>query len=170
MFGLKRGTVKLVPYDPEWEENFKDEAKRLKSVFGDYALSIEHIGSTGIPAVLAKPILDIGVIVSSLEEVKNYIEQLKEIGYLLKEDDTRGERLFFTKGSEDLRTHYLHVGEQGSGYIEDMIRFRDYLNNHEEVAKEYSELKKKLCDSYAENREQYTNRKQELVREVLNHS
>lgn len=166
MLGLKRGTVKLVPYDPEWKENFKDEAVKLKSVFSNYALTVEHIGSTAIPAVLAKPTLDIGVIVPSLEETKNFEKELKEIGYTLKEND-REERLFFTKGPEELRTNYLHIGEKGSNYIEDMIRFRDYLNSHAETAKEYSDLKEKLLDVYDENREQYTEQKTKLVQDVL---
>ena len=167
MLGLKRGTVKLVTHDPEWEQSFKEEDEKLRAVFGDLALTIEHVGSTAIPATLAKPILDIGVIVPSLKEAKNYKDKLKEIGYVLKENDSREERLFFTKGPEELRTHYLHIGEKGSRYIEDMIRFKNYLNSHEEIAKQYSDLKEKLLDAYGGSREQYTEQKEELVKEVL---
>src|SRR5687768_2741649 len=123
MLGLKRGTVKLVPNDPEWSKSFAEEAQKLQLIFEDCVVAIEHIGSTAIPATLAKPIIDIGVIVPSLEKAKSYREKLKEIGYVMKENDNRKERLFFTKGPEGLRTHYLHIGEKGSGYIEDMIRF-----------------------------------------------
>jgi GrpB-like predicted nucleotidyltransferase (UPF0157 family) len=167
MLGLKRGTVKLAPNDPEWSQSFAEEAKKLQLVFGDFAVAIEHIGSTAIPAILAKPIVDIGIIVPSLKQAINYRDKLKDIGYVMKENDNREERLFFMKGSEELRTHYLHIGEKGSGYVEDMVRFRDFLNNHEEIAKEYSDLKQKLCDAYSDNREHYTEQKKEFVKDVL---
>ena len=167
MIGLKRGTVKLIRYNPKWRQSFQYEQKKLSKVFGRDALEIQHVGSTAIPEILAKPIIDIALIVPSLRKAKSYEIKLKEIGYEMKKNDTRKERLFFTKGPEEKRTHYLHIGEIGSGYAEDMILFRDYLCNHKNTAREYSELKAKLAEKYKNTREIYTAKKEKLVKDII---
>lgn len=167
MIGLKRGTVKLVEHNPKWRLSFEKEAKKLRKVFGQDCIDIQHVGSTAILGILAKPIIDIALIVPSLQKAQRYEKKLKEIGYDIKKNDTREERLFFTKGPEKKRTHYLHIGEIDSGYAEDMILFRDYLCNHKDVAKAYSELKEKLAEKYNNTREIYTARKERLVKEVI---
>lgn len=136
--------VKLVKYNQKWRQSFEREKKKIWEVFGRNALEIEHIGNTAIPGILAKPVIDIALVVPSLQKVKRYEKKLKEIGYNIKKNDARKERLFFIKGSENKRTHYLHIGEVGSGYVEDMILFRDYLRKYKGAAKKYSELKERL--------------------------
>ena len=167
MIGLKRGTVKLVRHNPKWRQSFQHEQKKLSEVFGRDALEIQHVGSTAIPGILAKPIIDIALIVPSLQKAKRYKKKLKEIGYEIKKNDTRKERLFFTKGPEEKRTHYLHVGEIGSGYAEDMILFRDYLYKHKGIAKQYSDLKESLAKKYQDKREIYTAKKEKLIKEIV---
>ncbi len=169
MIGLKRGTVKLVKYNPKWEQSFECEVKKIKKIFSKDALDIQHVGSTAIPGILAKPIIDIALIVPSLQKAKRYKRKLKEIGYEIKKNDTRKERLFFTKGPEKKRTHYLHIGKIGSGYAEDMILFRDYLRSHKNVAKKYSELKEKLAEQYQDKREIYTAKKEKLIKKIIKH-
>ena len=139
MIGLKRGIVKLHKNNLRWVESFTIEKKKLSKIFGSDAATIQHVGSTAITTIFAKPIIDIGVIVASFNKAKQHIAALKEIGYIFKEEN-RTDRLFFAKGSESRRTHYLHVGEAGSGYIENMIIFRDYLKKHKDIAKEYEKL------------------------------
>ena len=85
----------------------------------------------------------------------------------MKKNDTREERLFFTKGPERKRTHYLHIGEIGSCYTEDMILFRDYLQRHKSLAKDYSKLKENLAKKYQDKREIYTEKKAELVERII---
>jgi GrpB-like predicted nucleotidyltransferase (UPF0157 family) len=167
MLGLKRGTVKLVKHNPKWQENFKSEAKKIKKIFGKDALKIEHVGSTAIPGILAKPIIDIALVVPSLKKAKRYVKKLKEVGYDLKKNDARTERLFFTKGPEEKRTHYLHIGEIGSNYAEEMILFRDYLRNYKDTAKIYSKLKESLAKKYQDRREIYTAKKEKFVKEIV---
>jgi len=167
MIGLKRGTVKLVRHNPKWRQNFEREQKKIRKVFGWDALEIQHVGSTAIPGILAKPIIDIALIVPSLQKAKRYVKKLQAINYELKKNDTRKERLFFTKGPEEKRTHYLHVGEIGSGYAEGMILFRDYLCNHKNAAKKYSELKEKLAQKYQNRREIYATKKEKLIKEII---
>jgi len=167
MIGLKRGTVKLVEHNPKWRQNFEHEEKKIRKVFGRDALEIQHVGSTAISGIPAKPIIDIVLIVLSLQKARRYEKKLKEIGYEIKKNDTRKERLFFTKGPEEKRTHYLHIGKIGSGYAEDMILFKDYLCNHRDIAKQYSDLKKSLAKKYQEKREIYTTKKEKLIKEIV---
>lgn len=167
MVGLKRGTVKLVRYNPKWRHNFEGEEKKLRKVFDWDALEIQHVGSTAIPGILAKPIIDIALIVSSLWKARRYVRKLKEMGYEIKKNDTRKERLFFTKGPKRKRTHYLHISEINSGYTEDMILFRDYLRKHKNVTKNYSELKEKLAEKYPKAREIYAVKKEKLIKEIV---
>lgn len=170
VIGLKRGIVKLIAHNPKWRLSFEKEAKKLRKVFGQDCIDIQHVGSTAIRGILAKPIIDIALIVLSLKRAKRYTRKLKEIGYNLKENDKKTERLFFTKGPEKKRTHYLHIGQIGSGYAEDMILFRDYLCSHKDAAKRYSELKKRLADQYQDAREIYTEKKRKLIEEVIEKS
>ena len=158
--------MKLIAHDVKWRNSFKREARKIKKVLGKDALDIQHVGSTAIPGIPAKPIVDIAVFVRSLKKAKRYIRALKKIGYKLK-DEKRFDRLFFTKGSESRRTHYLHIGEAGSGYIEDMILFRDYLLKHGRTAKDYAELKKYLAKKYQAKRERYTKKKEKLIKKVV---
>jgi len=168
MIGLKRGTVKLVKYNYKWKDSFENEESKLRKVFGNDLIDSQHIGSTAIPGILAKPIVDIGLIVSSFSKVDRYIEKLREIGYELKKDDNRKERLFFTKGPEEKRTHYLHIGEKGSGYIEEMIIFRNYLSKNKDAAEKYSELKEELASKYEDKREIYTQKKEDFIKKIIN--
>jgi len=119
-----------------------------------------------LTTIFAKPIIDIGVIIASFDKAKQRAVALKEIGYIFKEEN-RTDRLFFTKGPENKRTHYLHVGEAGSGYIENMVIFRDYLKKHKDIAKEYEILKKKLADLYSEDRYTYTSKKEKFILSVI---
>lgn len=89
MLGLKRGTVKLVEYNPKWKQGFSREAEKIRDVLGQDCVDVQHVGSTAIPGILAKPIIDIAVVVPTLEKVKFYQEKLGKIGYDLKENDTR---------------------------------------------------------------------------------
>lgn len=167
MIGLKRGTVKLVKHDPKWRPSFKREENKIRKIFGSDALEIQHVGSTSIPGILAKPIIDMVLIIRSLRKAKQHLEKLEEHGYKLKKKDTKKERLFLTKGPKEKRTHYLHIGEIGSGYGEDMILFRDYLLKHKDTAKKYSELKNDLAKKYQDRRDVYGQKKHRLIEAII---
>lgn len=164
--GLKRGTVKLVPHNPEWDELFRLEKIKLLKVVGEIIIDIQHVGSTAIPTISAKPIIDIAVVVKSLEEVEKCVKKIEALGYQRKQEN-RPERLFFTKGPEENRTVYLHIGDESTDYIKDMIMFRDYLIQHPATSKKYMELKTELAEKFSDNREPYTAAKEKLVRQVL---
>lgn len=164
--GLKRGTVKLVPHNPEWDKLFRAEKAKLLEIMGGIIIDIQHVGSTATPAISAKPIIDIAVSVKSLREAEKYAEKIEALGYQKKQEN-RPERLFFTKGPEEERIVYLHIGDESTNYIKDMIIFRDYLIQNQTEAKKYEELKKELAEKFADNREPYTAAKEKFVQEIL---
>lgn len=122
MIGLKRGTVKLVQHNPEWDKLFQTEKAKLLEVLHGLITDIQHVGSTAIRTISAKPIIDIAVLVKSLRQVVEYIAKIEAIGYQKKQENRR-ERLFFTKGPEENRVIYLHIGDTSTDYIKDMIMF-----------------------------------------------
>ncbi len=164
--GLKRGTVKLVPHDPEWAGLFQAEKAQILGALGDLVLDIQHVGSTAIPTISAKPIIDVAVLVKSIEEACKRVGTIEALGYQKKQENNP-ERLFFTKGPEEMRIVYLHIGDRGTNYVQDMIAFRDYLIQNPGQAKKYMELKSRLAGKYAGDREPYTAAKESFVRDVL---
>ncbi len=173
MIGLQRGTVKLSPHNPEWAELFEQEKKLLINTFGDPILAVEHIGSTAIPGIPAKPIIDMNVGVASLEVARVMKEKFEALGYehrpfvpgQTKEDLQRQE--LYVKGSEERRTHYVHVMVHGSDHWKDDILFRDYLRQHPSRARQYAELKGKLATKHADDRTAYTKGKEQFIQETL---
>lgn len=164
--GLARGTVKLVSYDPSWQARFEAEAKLLQQKLGISADHIQHVGSTAIPGILAKPIIDIATPVDSLTVVDEWVEPLAELGYWNKGPQAdMPKRRFFTKGPEDKRTVYLHVVTNEE--YKRLIAFRDALRANLELAKVYSDLKAKLAASLADDRAQYTRQKNDFIQEIL---
>lgn len=132
MIGLKRGTVKLLPYNPKWKEFFEKEKKRIQKKLGNLVISIEHVGSTATPGIIAKPIIDIAIVVKSIKSPNKLIKILESLSYEYKKDDDVPGRLFFTKGPENKRTHYIHVVKLKGQEWKKLILFRDYLLNHKD--------------------------------------
>jgi GrpB-like predicted nucleotidyltransferase (UPF0157 family)/8-oxo-dGTP pyrophosphatase MutT (NUDIX family) len=163
--GLKRGTVKLVPHSREWGELFPVEKVELLEALGDLVVDIQHVGSTAVPTISAKPIIDIAILVRSLKEVEKRAGRIEALGYQKKQEN-KPERLFFTKGPDENRMVYLHVGDESTEYIKDMIIFRDYLIQNPHEAEKYMQLKKELAEKFEDNRESYTAAKEKFVQEV----
>lgn len=162
--GLKRGTVKLLPHDSGWDVLYNQEKEKLLKVLDGQVLNIQHVGSTAIPIIMAKPIVDIAILVKSLKKID--AGELETLGYQKKEEN-RIERMFFTKGPEENRIIYLHIGDKTTNYIQDMIIFRDYLIRNPEEAKNYEKLKQELAEKFSDNREQYTLAKENFVQEIV---
>lgn len=156
----------MVPHNPEWDELFRTEKAKLLEVLVDIVEDIQHAGSTAISAIQAKPIIDIAVLVKSLEKANEYVGKIETLGYQKKHENSP-ERMFFTKGSEENRIIYLHTGDESTDYIKDMITFRDYLIQNPAEARRYAELKRELAEKFADNRGPYTAAKEKFVREVL---
>lgn len=166
--GLQRGTVRLEPYNPEWQKLFETEKSALKEVLGDKFINAEHVGSTAIPGMKAKPILDLMLAIPDLENWEWIKEPLAKLGYEFRRD-FRNEQghILFVKGPEENRTHYLKITEPNSDFWTEHILFRDYLVKNPQYSEEYQNLKEKLFDAHAGNREPYTKGKEEFVRKIL---
>ena len=142
--GLKRKTVRIDDYNPEWKDYFLKEKEILSNKLSDYDIVIEHIGSTSIVGCAAKPIIDIAIGVPYLEYGKQLIPLLEEIGWTYDGTSDFGVRWFLKKCNGVVRTHFLHIEDRNSRIWQNHIVFRDYMNLHPEKIKEYSDLKKKL--------------------------
>ena len=143
MLGQHKRDINVVPYRKGWKELFEREAGLLRNALREEALRIEHIGRTSIPGMDAKPIIDIMVAVESLTKAMKLIPVVEALGYEYKPHDTVPGRMFFAKEStSEYRTHHLNLSELGSGFWKDTLAFRDYLRTHDEIAKEYVDLKK----------------------------
>jgi GrpB-like predicted nucleotidyltransferase (UPF0157 family) len=167
MIGLQRKIVKLAPYSPEWKRFFAEEEHLLRASIGAYVVDIQHVGSTAIPGLEAKPIIDIAVALRRLEDVGKCIEPLKRLGYEYKGEEGHPGRFFLAKGDPRRRTHYLHMVEWNSDSWKELLRFRDYLRQHKEVAEEYARLKRELAQKSQGNRDLYTPGKAEFIETVL---
>ncbi len=165
--GLKRGTVQLVSYNPRWHDEFEAEAQRLRKIIGKQAKDIQHIGSTAIPGIHAKPLIDICVAIDSLEQVNELIPKLVDAGYEYMPERITPERAFFPKGPREQRTHHLSFVLAGSKEWHDVISFRDYMRSHPEAAKEYDALKAKLATQFADDRYAYTAAKESFIDSIL---
>lgn len=146
MIGLKRGTVKLCDHQKEWEIEAQNTISSLKNILGDVIRDIQHIGSTAIKAIKAKPIIDIAIAVDSFEAVLKYEKDLKDAGFYYRPNSELGEQLLFASGSlydgtGDLQTHFIHIVKTDSMDWINYINFRDYLNNNSDIALQYENLK-----------------------------
>ena len=128
MIGLKRGTVELVPHQKEWRENAEKIIRLLKQILGSAAVDIQHVGSTAIFLIHAKPIIDIAVAVHELKDVLPYIEVLKQHNIIFRGEIVPGEILFIM-GNDDMRTHHIHIVTWGGTEWNNYINFRDFAWN-----------------------------------------
>jgi GrpB-like predicted nucleotidyltransferase (UPF0157 family) len=164
--GLGLDEVKLVPHNPLWEIRFLEEKEQLKQLLGgDNLVDIEHIGSTSIPRIAAKPLMGILLIVKDFKVARAWKPLFEKNGYHHREDEP--DHLLFAKGPDHKRTVHLHIAEQGSEYVNLALTFRDYLISHPKVARQYDSLKKSLAAKYPDNREQYRHGKNEFIRNIL---
>ena len=174
MLGLKRGSVQLYEHENAWEIEAQDTILRLKEILGDVIRDIQHVGSTAIRTIKAKPIIDIAVAVDSFEDVLQFEEEMKRQGFYYRPQADLREQLLFASGSYydgtgELQTHFIHVVKAGSRDWRNYINFRDYLNNTPAVAKEYEELKVTLAEQVpADNgRAQYSKGKHDFIVHIL---
>ena len=167
--GLKRGTVQLEPHDKQWDEIAVQTIKTLKAILGDDVIDIQHIGSTAIPAIKAKPIIDIVVGVTDFDRIKSYNEQLQKEGIFYRGSDVEHQLLYVMGDVEsDTRTHHIHIVKWNGIEWKNYIHFRDYLNANENVALCYQKLKEELESKYVDDRVAYTNGKQDMIDTILN--
>jgi GrpB-like predicted nucleotidyltransferase (UPF0157 family) len=162
------GAIEVRDYDPRWPIFFEQECSRLRFVVGT-AIKIEHMGSTSVPGLAAKPIIDILVGIPDLSQARaRLVRPIERLGYNYIPEYAAwlpGE-LFFRKGMPGPWTHHLHVMEPSNARWRDFLIFRDYLRLHPEIAAAYGSLKKALAAEFGENIEGFRKAKHRFVREI----
>ncbi|MBQ3101071.1 MAG: GrpB family protein [Clostridia bacterium] len=168
--GLERGAVRLLDHQKEWETEAERTIDRLRSILGDVIKGIEHVGSTSVYLIKAKPIIDIAVAVDDFDAILQYEAQLRAGGFYYRPDNNTPTQMLFAcgsyyDGSGSLQTHFIHVVIKDSREWQDYLNFRDYLNSHHDAAREYESLKMGL--SVSNNRAEYTPGKADFINEIL---
>jgi GrpB-like predicted nucleotidyltransferase (UPF0157 family) len=165
--GLENGTVRVVPYDSTWPSVFVAEAERLRERFAAAALPVvlEHTGSTAVPGLAAKPILDILAGYPRGVSVPAYISVLTNANYVHRGEQGIPGRQFFRRG--DPRAYHLHLAEIASGFWRDHLTFRDRLRADDTLRDAYAALKRDLAARFPRDREAYIASKESFVKEVL---
>ncbi|MDI3089995.1 GrpB family protein [Priestia megaterium] len=166
MLGVERGLVILEPYNYKWSILFDKERELLYAHLKDLIIEIEHVGSTSIEGLFAKPIIDIAIGVSSLDRVIKIKEKVKEIGYFEVPVSIDGKHVF-AKNKENKITHFLHIMIYNQNLWRDQISFRDYLRSFPDARVKYIKLKAELANKYPNDVVSYTNEKKEFVDHVL---
>jgi len=167
IIGLDRKIVKLSQFCPEWIKLYKDEEKKLEKAIGSLVVDIKHIGSTSIPGICAKPIIDILVGVDSMKTADKTIGIMEKSGYQFKGEAGIPGRYFFVKGTEDKRTHHLHMIVHNSERWGNYLLFRECLLNNKTIRDEYCKLKIKSAKKYEHDRELYTESKSNFIQKTL---
>ena len=162
------GRISVVEYDPEWPRFYEEEKELILATIGGHIKSIEHIGSTSVPGLGAKPIIDILAGLDGEEEADRCLPALAAIGYNDVTPEPTEDDWYYClgKGPHSPGVH-LHLMKHGSEFLMRHILFRDYLRVHPEIAMEYYELKKRLVKKYADKREVYTESKTGFIEKVL---
>ena len=157
----------LVEYNPAWKEEFRKIADFLRKVFGEEIIDIQHVGSTAIPGTIAKPQIDISVVVKDLAKIKPYYKAMEEAEFTPRGNYTGKGEEYFTRDSKDgSRTVSVHIYPQGHPKIEAMLMLRDYLLMHREDCELYSAIKKKLYLKFANDYPAYCKAKKEAMEPI----
>ena len=155
----------MVPYNPQWKKAFEAESQQIAKVLAENLVVMHHIGSTAIPHIYAKPVIDFLIEVSSLELVTEQTPGMEVLGYeAMGAMGIVGRRYFRKENPPGIRTHNVHVYEVDSPEIERHLAFRDYMIAHPEDAEKYSQLKQELAQKYPQDLEGYMDGKDEFIK------
>lgn len=159
--------VNVVPHNPGWRDAFESEAKLVAAALGENVSAVHHMGSTAIPGIYAKPIIDLLVEVRDLTEVDRRSPAMGSNGYeVMGEFGIPGRRYFRKDDEKGVRTHQVHVFEAGSAQVVRHLAFRDYMIAHPDDAQKYSELKRRLAEEHPQSMDAYMDGKDGFVKEM----
>ncbi|HEX8887619.1 MAG TPA: GrpB family protein [Pyrinomonadaceae bacterium] len=160
--------VTIVEYHPEWRQMFEDEKKVLQTALAEVPAEIEHIGSTSVIGLAAKPIIDIMVGLEDFSIADHLVPKIEAFAYeyIKRYEDVMPFRRFFTKEQEGRRTHQIHMVGIGTEFWERQLLFRDYLRQNESVAARYAALKKELAKREWVDVNEYADAKTEFIRMI----
>ena len=159
-------TIEVVDYDPRWPEVFERLRSEVWPVVRDVAVSVEHVGSTSVPGLAAKPIIDVSVVVPTYAEIPLVIERLATLGYGHRGNlGVEGREAFASP--DRLPIHHLYVCPRDSLGLANQLAVRDHLRTHPETAKEYGDLKKRLAMQFLHDIDSYIDGKTDLILKIL---
>ena len=157
----------VVPYDEKWKLCFEEIAKEVSTALGELALSIEHVGSTSVEGLAAKPIIDIDVVIEDESKLQAVIDALANIGYQHEGNlGIPGSEAFGYEGKTHLMEHHLYVCPEDSPELRRHLSFRDYLRGHPEAVKEYSRIKEEAAQLYPHDIDGYINHKGTVIEKI----
>lgn len=150
--------IEITPYDAGWPDRFAELGRTFRAALGNVAVRIDHIGSTSVPGLAAKPVIDIQISVAALEPVEPFRRPLEELRYVYRADNPERTKRYFREPPSQSRTH-VHVRRSGSFSEQFALLFRDYLRAHPSDAAAYEALKRRLAAEVGDDREAYTDAK-----------
>lgn len=154
--------IEVIDADPSWPERFRAEVARIADALGPVAARVEHIGSTSVPGLAAKPVLDVQISVRSFRPMEPYREPLEGLGYVYRAD-AEPEHRFFKLDVQGVRSVNVHICEAGGEWERRHIAFRDHLRAHPEDAARYAEVKRKLARRFPFDVLSYTDAKKPFI-------
>ena len=158
--------MNIIPYDKNWPKIFQSEKNYIIKNISEKIIEVQHIGSTAIPNLAAKPIIDIVVLVPSIKNAGEYIKQFEKLGYQYQQKRSSVERHFFTKNNPP--TFHLSLAQPNKySFWKRQRLFRDYLISHPDIAKKYEKLKKSLIKKYPDGRQNYCDGKNDFINNIL---
>ena len=158
--------VKVVAHDPAWKIDFEAEVAHIACALGDIVVSLHHIGSTAIPGIFAKPIIDILLEVDDIVRLDDKSSAMEQLGYeVMGEFGIPGRRYFRRDNDSGVRTHHVHAFALGSTEIERHLAFRDYMIGHPVETQAYGQLKQRLARAHPDEMEAYVDGKDLFVKE-----
>ena len=159
--------VVIQAYDDTWEQSFTDIAADIQEALGELVLRIEHVGSTAVKGLSAKPIIDIDVVIEDYSILSDVVSALQGIGYKHEGNlGIEGREAFTYEGKEHLQKHHLYVCPQDSTELKRHIAFRDYLCSHPDAVREYSRIKEEGAALYPYNIEKYIEHKSPFIEKI----
>ena len=168
MLGLTRGTVVLVEHEESWIKQAGETISLLKRILGEAAVDIQHAGSTAVPGLMAKPIIDIIIGVRALDDLDHFLEEMDKAGVREAGQDLAGQRLFVMGDFEkNTRSHHIHAVIWNAAPWKNYILFRDYLRAFDEKRAEYEAEKRRLAALYPNDRNAYTGAKAAMIERLL---
>lgn len=159
--------VVVLPYDEQWKHDFLQIKAELANVLRQLAIEIEHVGSTSVQGLSAKPIIDIDVVIKDYSELEDVISALGKIGYQHEGNlGITGREAFKYEGKEHLRKHHLYVCSEDSQELRRHIAFRDYLKTHPDAVREYSCIKEEGAELYPDDIDRYIEHKSPFIEKI----
>ncbi len=160
-------SVRVVPNDPIWKKRFESESHRVLEEFGENGVAVHHIGSTAIPSIVAKPIIDMLGVVRDIELVDKCNAEMERLGYEVMGEYGIPTRRYFRKDNElGEREYHFHVFQDGNPQIDRHLAFRDFMNAHPQWAQAYSDLKLSLVAKYSESIMDYHEGKSDFIQRI----